>query len=268
MLPSFALARPRSLAEALELLAEQDCAAYCGGTEILMAMKMGLLSPRALVDLKHVPELQGVRVEDGALVVGAATTHRQLAAGTEASRQIPLLGQVELRVGNARVRSQGSIGGNICFAEPRSDVTTLLAALGARVVLASQAGTRELPLGEFLIAGYETALEPGELLIEVVVPGAGSARGVHLKQQHSERPSVSVVIVRGRPDGSSALAVGAVGEVPHVVEFRSLADVDPAAVAEAVDPTEDLLGSVEYKRHLTEVLVRRALAAAAGGEAA
>ncbi len=268
MLPSFALARPRRLDEALALLAEDGASAYCGGTEILMAMKLGLLEPRLLVDLKHVPELRGVRVSGGELVVGATTTHRELAADPDVGRRLPLLRGVELRVGNARVRAQGSIGGNLCFAEPRSDVTTVLAALGASLVLASAAGRRRLSVGEFLLGGYETALEPGELLVEIVVPGLDRVRGVHLKQQHSERPSVSVVVVRDRADGSAALAVGAVGEVPYVLELASPAEADPEAVAAAVDPSDDLLGSVEYKRHLTEVLVRRALAAAGNEEAA
>ena len=268
MLPSFDFARPSRLEDALALLVEEDHYPYCGGTELLMAMKFGLLEPAALVDLKRVPELRGVRFEAGALVVGATTTHRELAADEEVGRRLPLLRTVELRVGNARVRAQGSIGGNLCFAEPRSDVTTVLAALGGRVVLASSAGRRELAVGDFLVGGYETALEPGELLVEVVIPGADRVRGVHLKQQYSERPSVSVVVVQDRPDGSSALAVGAVGEVPYVLELSSLDEIDPTAVAAAVDPTEDLLGSIEYKRHLTEVLVRRAIAAAGSEEAA
>ena len=260
MLPPFDLARPRRLEEALALVAE-GYQPYCGGTELLTAMKLGLLEPSVLVDLKGLPQLSGVAARGDELVVGAATTHTELATDELVARRLPLLRRVERRVGNARVRSQGSIGGNLCFAEPRSDVTTVLGALGARVVLVGATGRRELAVTGFLLGSYETALEPGELLVEVVIPGLDHAAGVHLKLQHSERPVVSVVLVRERADGSCALAVGAAGDVPHVLVVGSPGEIDPADVASAVDPVADLAGSAEYKRHLTEVLVRRALVA-------
>jgi carbon-monoxide dehydrogenase medium subunit len=176
------------------------------------------------------------------------------------TQRVPLFGAVERSVGNPRVRAQGSIGGNCCFAEPRSDVTTLLAALGAKLILVSAArGRRELDLGEFLVGAYETARETDEILQEVVVPLGAGTRGVHIKQQHSERPIVSVVLVLDGADDACTLSVGAVGDVPLVRRVGSLAEIDPQEVAGQVDPSPDLGGSVEYKRHLTSVVVRRAL---------
>lgn len=260
MLPAFRLARPQRLDDALELLSD-DQMPYCGGTELLMAMKLGLLAPECLVDLKRVPELRGTNVRDGRLRIGASTTHADLAVTAALAQCLPLFVTVERSVGNPRVRAQGSIGGNCCFAEPRSDVTTLLAALGAKLVLVSAArGQRELEIGEFLVGAYETARAPDELLKEVIVPLRSGVRGTHIKQQHNERPIVSVVLVLDGPDGACTLSVGAVGDVPLVRHVSSPAEIDPEAIADEVDPSPDLGGSVAYKRHLTAVVVRRALA--------
>lgn len=260
MLPSFALERPDRLVEALDLLGG-SYVPYCGGTELLMAMKLGVLSPPGLVDLKRLDELRAVRYEGGRLLVGAAATHQAVASHEEVLRRLPVLAAVERRVGNARVRAQGSIGGNLCFAEPRSDVTTLLAALGARVVLASARGRREVPMSEFLTGAYETLREPDELLVEVVVEGAERQWGVHLKHHYLERPTVSVALVADERDGRFRLAVGAVGETPYLVEASAPGQIDPDAVAAGVDPVEDIGGSVAYKRHLTAVIVRQVLRA-------
>lgn len=264
MLPPFALERPDRLEDALALIGD-DCVPYCGGTELLMAMKLKVLQPSCLVDLKGVAELGHIEWRDDSLVVGGAVRHASLAADAEIARSLAVLTVVEQRVGNARVRSQGSIGGNLCFAEPRSDVTTLLAALGASLTLASSSGVRRLDVTEFLVGAYETLREPGELLVEVVVPGARRKRGVYLKHQYAERPTVGVALVHDDERGVWRLAVGAVGDVPIVVEASALDEIDAESVALETDPIEDISGGVDYKQHLVAVYVRRAVQAAAGG---
>jgi carbon-monoxide dehydrogenase medium subunit len=143
MLPSFRLCRPRDLAEAIDAISEEKVP-YCGGTELLLAMRAGLHRPETLVDIKGVVELSGVRVEGGAVVIGGIERHMDLAVHPVLREHLPMLAKVEGGVGNARVRAQGSIGGNLCFAEPKSDVATALVAYGAEVTLAATLPTRSL----------------------------------------------------------------------------------------------------------------------------
>lgn len=265
MLPAFVLERPGSVAEARRLLSE-DSVAYCGGTELLLAMKMGLMRPARLVDLKGLPDLRQIEVADGELHIGAAVTHDAVASSPLVAEHAPFLAAVEARVGNARVRAQGSIGGNLCFQEPRSDVTTALYGLDGRVELLSGAGTRLLPMDEFLLGAYWTAREDDELLVRVRIP-LPAPPGVYLKYQVSERPVVGVGALH-RPAGAGVrIVLGAVTETPRSYDFGDAAAVDIDGIVARLDPTEDLGGSEDYKRHVTAVHIRRALAALEGASA-
>lgn len=258
MLPAFAIARPRTVEAAASLLAEESVP-YCGGTEILLAMKMGLLRPQRLVDVKGIPELNGVVVTSDALVVGAATCHDDLSRDPDVRAHVPLLSHVEAGVGNVRVRAQGSIGGNLCFAEPRSDLTTTLLALDAQLTLVSPRGQRTVPVQNFLLGAYWTCREDDELLLDVRVP-LPAAAGVYLKFQTSERPVVGVAAVRPAA-GGIRLVVGAVADLPTVVDAAGPNDIDAAAIADGLELVDDRAGSVRYKRHVTAVYVNRALQA-------
>jgi carbon-monoxide dehydrogenase medium subunit len=194
---------------------------------------------------------------------------------------------MERRVGNLRVRNVGTIGGNLCFADPHSDPATyLIAAGGAVSARRAGAAARRIPVEDFVRGPYETALEPGELLTAIHVPAAapGSAL-IHRKMSFHERPAITVAVSVSVHDGAIAQArvvVGSVGVTPARAAGAEQAliglDVrDPAAdafadagdaAATAVDPVADSNGSVEYKRQLARVLVGRcardAAAAAAG----
>lgn len=259
MLSPFELERPVSIPDAVSRIGE-DALPYCGGTELLLAMKMGLLRPGTLIDLKGIPELVGIRVDSGALVIGAATTHAQIATSPLVAGSFSLLAEVTERVGNARVRAQGSIGGNICFAEPRSDLTTVLVALDATVTMESPRGQREVRAADFLLGAYWTNREADELLTEIRVPlPEAPARGVYVKLQTSERPTVGVVALR-RGD-TVRIGIGAVAEKPFIADFDSASSVDSTDIASQLEPTADLAGSPRYKRHVTAVYIDRALAA-------
>ncbi|MQA81420.1 MAG: hypothetical protein GEV10_23560 [Streptosporangiales bacterium] len=257
VLPTFALARPSTVDEAVDLLSD-DHVPYCGGTELLLAMRAGLLRPEALVDLKRVDGLGGVATAEGRVTIGAVSTHAEIATDTTIRGSLPLVAEVERGVGNARVRAQGSIGGNLCFAEPKSDVTTVLVALGASVSLRSPTGEREVTVEDFLAGAYWTVREPDELLVGVHVPVHRDRRGVYLRYQTMERPTANVALL-AEPAGQVRLVVGAVGEVPVARSYQDLDDVDADDVARSVDPIPDLTGSIEYKRHITAVYVRRAV---------
>ncbi len=264
MLPSFRLARPRDLDEALDAIGDEKVP-YCGGTELLLAMRAGLHRPETLVDLKKVPELTGVQQDGDAVVIGAVERHMDLAAHPLLRKHHPMLAKVEGAVGNARVRAQGSIGGNLCFAEPKSDVATALVAYGAEVTLAGNGGRRRTVAVEDFVAGpYWADKEPDELLVDVRVPvPAPRTRAVYLKYQISERPTVGVALLYDAEAGACRLVVGAVGEVQMLWTFGDPAEIDPQAVAEELDPTPDLTGSDRYKRQVAATYIRRAVHAMA-----
>lgn len=259
MLPPFRLARPETLDQALEAIGE-DQVPYCGGTELLLAMRAGLQRPEVLVDVKRLPELTGIRVEGDHLLVGAAERHMDVAAHPLVLRHLPMFAKVEREVGNARVRAQGSVGGNLCFAEPKSDVGTALIALGATVSLASADARRTVTVEDLIAGPYYADKEPDELMVDVQIPlPAESVVATYLKYQTMERPTVGVALTHDRDSGGARLAIGAVGEVPMAWDFTSLEQINPEVIAREVDPTPDLTGSEQYKRHITGVFVRRAV---------
>lgn len=256
MLPDFALVRPTTIEGALGHV-DEDALPCAGGTELLIAMRGRLLQPATLVDLKRIPELRHIRLDGNRLVIGAVATHEEVATNLLVREHAPLLAQVERTVGNPRVRAQGTLGGNVCFAEPKSDVLTALTALEAELVLAGGGGTRMVPAGEFQRGPYWTVREPRELLTEIRIPRP-ARRGVYVKFQTRERPTVGVALVVASGGGGCRMVVGAVGDLAVVIEAPSLDAIDPAAVADAVDPVAELTESVEYKRHVAAVTAGRA----------
>lgn len=283
MIPRFSLVRPRTLPEAHEAYAATggDGAYVAGGTELLQVMKMGFAQFGTLVDLKGLPELRGIRVlDDGALELGAATTHREIERAELVAERIPALARLVAGVANVRVRNTGTIGGNLAFAEPHSDPATFLLACDATVLLAGTGGERRLGIGEFVLGPLFTAREPDEVLLSVTIPAAAPNEGrAYEKVAFFERPAASVGVRLGVEQGavtSATVTVGSLTETPEVVEAAGAAlvgaEARPDAVAEAVgrareafgalEAVADLNGSPDYKRHLAGVLLDRAARAA------
>jgi carbon-monoxide dehydrogenase medium subunit len=283
LLCDFQLHRPRTLDDALALRGElgEGAAPYAGGTELLLALKLGVLDYDHLIDLKRVEELEGITRSGGELRIGARVTHREIERSELVAESVPAFAALAHRVANVRVRAAGTLAGNLAFAEPHADPPALLSALDARVELAGPYGRREVAVEQFIAGPYETELGEDELIAAVLVPVPGQGiRATYLKFQVLERPAVGVAVVGELRDGrfgaAPAILVGAVDERPIRIESAPLAGADcddgealeavAAAARDAVDPVDDLSGSADYKRHLTGVLVRRALAALAGGE--
>ena len=260
VLPPFRLLRPTTVSEALGWV-NDDRMAYAGGTELLLAMKEGLLRPTHLVDLKGIEPLRKVRESKAEISIGALVTHTQAADHPSVRARLPELASVLNKVGNPRVRATGTLAGNLCFAEPRSDVAAALIALGGEVVVVSGNGRRRMTVEDLVIGAYTTALAPGELMTEIVVPLPRPPRFVYLKHQTTERPTLGLAVATG---SQVCVVVGAVGFTPQVLRLDSLSDLDPAGIAERAEIIPDLTGSVEYKRHLLEVYLRRAKAALDG----
>lgn len=273
-LPSFEYHRPRRIDEALALREEMPEAAwYVGGTELLALMKLDLASPPALIDLKAITELRRLEVGADAIRIGATVTHRTLERDPRIRDVLSVLSEVEHDVGNVRVRNVGSLGGNLCFAEPHSDPAALLLALDATVDLMSSRGSRSLGLGEFLLGPFETALQPDEVLHTITIPRpervVATARG---RRAFRERPTVNVIVAR--LDDGHRVAVGAAGPLPvrapEAERMLDGCDKDPTALREVAAAAGEHAGeacraydeagaSTEYKQHLVAVLVRRAI---------
>lgn len=259
VLPSFELIRAGTLGEALDAIAS-GAVPYAGGTELLLAMRAGLLRPETLVDLKGIRELSVVeRAHNHGFRIGGSATHDSVARNQDIRSALPMLASVLHGVGNPRVRSAGTLGGNLCFAEPKSDVATMLIAMSAEVTLRSTSQERTVPVRDLVVGPYTTVREDDEMLTSITVPPLGDTRIVYEKFQTMERPSVGVATA-ARPDGSLTLVVGAVGPVPEVFEVSG-ADADPEEVAASIEVIPDLTGSERYKRHMTAVTVRKTLQA-------
>ncbi len=283
MLKSFRICEPGSVEEACEFLAQHGLAAavYAGGTELLLAMKEDLLAPEYLVDVKHLG-LGGISFSSSGreVRIGATTTHRELEAWSASRSQWEALAEMEHGVANVRVRNQGTIGGNLCFGEPHADPGTLLSAWDASVEITDPHGRRQLPIGGFLLDEFATALAEGDVMTAVVIPPAPARSGTaYLRFGFLERPTIGVATqVALDPDGETVsqtrIAVGAVGPRPERIEpaeselvgVHSGTGEWPMAVARAASRAAetctvaaDAHGSEDYKRHLVEVFVWRAL---------
>jgi carbon-monoxide dehydrogenase medium subunit len=278
----FELHRPATLAEAAGLLAERpEAALYAGGTELLLLMKARLVRPADLIDVKHIPDLGGLAPDGDGLTIGATVTHRTLERADLVRARWPLVAGVAAHVANVRVRNVGTVGGNLAFADPHSDLATLFLLFDATVQLVAAAGSREIPLGEFVRGPYETARRADEILARVRLR-AWPARttGVYVKFGLYERPTLALGLALTPGDGgrvaAARLAVGCVSAQPHRLPeaeralagqpldaLEQLGDEVGALAARAVDPVSDLHGGADYKRELTRVFARRALHAAA-----
>jgi carbon-monoxide dehydrogenase medium subunit len=286
VLRPFELHQPASIEAASRLRAQlgDDSAFYAGGTELLLVMKEGLLRYGHLIDLKTIPGMDAIEYdgERRALRIGALATHAAIERAPIVHERFPLLAEVERTVANVRVKNVGTIGGNLCFAEPHADPGTLFLACDAAVRLRGASASREIPIGEFFRDAYETARAPDEILDEIRVPVLGPhTRGAYMKFGFHERPTLGVALVltldpRHESVEDVRVAMGCIHPCPtrlRKVEDRArgrpvrevLAALDEVAAAAdgEVSATTDLHGSAEYKQEMVKVFVRRAFRSAA-----
>src|SRR5215475_5532790 len=172
MFRPFELIEPSSVAEAIGCLEAHpdDARIYAGGSELLLVMRLGLLHPRLLVNIKRIPGMDRLELQNGSLKIGPLVTHRTLETSPLIKERFALISQMESKVANVRVRNVGTLGGNLAFAEPHSDPATLFLIYEARLTVQSSKGTRKVPLDKFFTGAYETAMEPSEILTQIQVP--------------------------------------------------------------------------------------------------
>jgi len=283
MLRRFRLEEPETIAEASELLSRfgESAKVYAGGTELLLAMKEGLVQYERLINIKKLQNLREAKADDGMISIGALCTHHELETSPVLRQKLPALHRLEQNVANVRVRQAGTLGGNLCFAEPHADPGTLLTALGATMVAEKASGRREISAEDFFVDAYETSLQGDELLTEIRIAAPEEHfRSAYLKFGYLERPSVGVAVAFKLNGGGLTdvkIAVGCAGPSPRRVREaeallngkskeeaqRSLAQAGQVA-GRASQAISDLHGSQDYKEHIVGVLLKRAFQSAAG----
>jgi carbon-monoxide dehydrogenase medium subunit len=280
MIFPFTLHRPDSIEAACSLLGQygEEARILAGGSELILLLKMGLASPGHVIDIKAIPDLDRIRFDAPAqvLYIGALATHRALELSPAAREHFPLLVEMERQVASVRVRNVGSLGGNLSLAEPHGDPGTLLLAYRARIKARSTRGERTIPLSDFFVDYYRTALEEDEILTEIEIPKPGANfSGSYLRFCPGERPSAAVALLMEWKDGSCEslrLVMGCVGPRPiraeeieeelsgrSVEEIMAKAEEAAAKAALVCDPPEDFWGSADYKRQIVKILILRAL---------
>jgi aerobic carbon-monoxide dehydrogenase medium subunit len=282
MLGSLQLLQPTTVDEASGALRDfaERGKVYAGGAELLLLMRHGLLQSEVLVDVKKIERLRGITWNDGALSVGACVTHRALETSPLVREHAPSFAYAESQVANVRVRNQGTLGGNLCFNDPHSDPGTVLLVHNAAVTLRSQRGERQLPLHDFFLDVYETALEPDEIMLDVQIPPLPVGMiSSYLRLHRYQRPTLGVAVAVKMNDKTiveSRLAVGCVGpkaqrlaELEAKLNGNSISDArmifaeQKNYLRDLLRPVDDLLGSADYKLYMTCVMLGDALEQAA-----
>jgi carbon-monoxide dehydrogenase medium subunit len=263
---------PRSLEEALALRAEHgdEATVVAGGSFLGIVINQKLLAPTCLVALRRVPDLDYIEASDGLLRLGAMATHRSVEQRGVVQEGWPVLAFTFSVVASPRVRNQATVGGVVADADYASDPPAMLAALRARVVARSVRGEREIPMDEFILGHYATALEEDELVTELRIPQS-SGPSVYRKfrsRSSEDRPCVSVAAARD--SGDLKVVVGAVADRPqYFPELCALARGEAITnelaaeigrrYAEEIEPLSDSRGSERYRKRVIAVEVRRAL---------
>ncbi len=277
----FDFAEPSSVAEASQMLADQgdDARIIAGGSALMLAMRQRMLAPTHLISVARLPRLHGIDVDPRqGLRIGAMSRHIDVARSELVKAHAPVLARMAAQVANPQVRNQGTIGGNLCYADPSTDPPGCLMALDASVVLGSTRGERVLSMEEFLVDYYTTAMESDELLLEIRVPlQAPGTQGEYtrfLRTAAEHRPLVSVALVvqrEGQICHQARLAVGASTPIPtrlrraeeclrgKTVNAQLAAEV-ASIVAEDIQPVSDLRGSSEFRREMVRTVTRRTVA--------
>jgi carbon-monoxide dehydrogenase medium subunit len=179
MIHDFNYLKPGTLKEALAMYAEhEDCKVICGGQSLLIMMRQGMIAPEYLLDIKHIKELDYIQFDkkDG-LKIGATTIHRSIEKSDVVKKNYPALVAMENKLASIQVRNWGTVGGNLAHADPAGDPAPVLIALKANIKVGSAKGDRTMPLEDFFVNYFETALDEGELVLEVQVPLAEPKTG-------------------------------------------------------------------------------------------
>jgi CO/xanthine dehydrogenase FAD-binding subunit len=272
---------PTTAEEALSHLAEHgyDAKVLAGGQSLVPMMNFRLVQPAVLVDLNNIPELSYIRSDDnGGVLVGAMTRYKQVGSDPLIAKGIPLVHEAIPSIGTPQVRTRGTIGGSLAHADPSAELVAVSVAVGGRFKLRNQKGERWVPADEFFISLFTSALEPEELLLEINLPPLPERSGWSLKEvarRHNDYALVGVVAVvtvdkKGNCEDARIVYLSAgdrpmeghqaaellKGQKPTSEAIHAAAE---KAASADIEPGSDIHATAEFRRHLANVLTRRAL---------
>ena len=269
MIPAaFDYKRASSAAEAIALVSEygDDAKFLAGGHSLLPLMKLRLAQPTMLIDIGRITDLSYIRDAGSHIAIGALTRHMDVETSAMLAEHVPLLAHAASHVGDAQVRHRGTIGGSIAHADPASDLPATTLALGATYVVQGPNGTREIAAADFYLGFLESALAADEIITEIRVPKMNGAGWNFQKFNRRAQDWAIVGVAAWRRGSESGVALVNMGSTPVLATSVSAAIAQGASGADAAklasadaDPQADNNASVEYRTHLAEVLVRRAL---------
>jgi len=281
MIPQqFEYSAPKTLDEALGLLAE-GAKPLAGGMSLIPMMKLRLAAPEHLVDLGRIKDLNYIREDGSSLRIGATATHHQVESSALVRGKCPLLAETVSNIGDMQVRNMGTIGGSVAHADPAADYPAALQALEAKVVLKGSNAERTVAANDFFVDMFTTALEPGEIVREVIVPVDGDGTGTNYQKVVQPASGFAIVGIAARvrkSGGKITLArIGVTGlsnrafratAAEKALEGKagSVAEIQAAAavVAQGIEANADLHASADYRRHLAVIYAAKAITAALG----
>jgi len=260
----FEFHRPLTVTEAVDTLrAAPDAKLLAGGQSLLPVMKLNLAAPSALVSLRGVRELCGIRREGDRLVIGAGTTHAEVASSSVVKTALPALAELAEQIGDPQVRHRGTLGGSLAHNDPSADYPAAVLALNATIVT----DRRKIPADAFFLGMFETALARDEIITAVEIPKVQRASYVKLSSPASRYAIVGVMVA----ESAHGVRVGVTGAAPCAFRFEAAEKALEARFApQALDglqfPADELLSDLhaaaDYRAHLVSVLTRRAVVAA------
>jgi CO/xanthine dehydrogenase FAD-binding subunit len=276
-IPAFEYVAPRTLSELFDTLEghAKELQMIAGGTDLTIALKERIVTPRTVVDLGRLrKELGGIKVVGGMLRIGALSTFSQMELSPHISRYANALRQAAANVGTLQIRSIATLGGNLATASPAADSAPPLIALGSTVTLLSRSGKRTLPVQGVFTGPKRNGLRPGEIISSVEVPANEEVRSAWTRaavRSENVLSTVSVAVastIVNRRFGQSRVALGAVAPMPILAEKASAAMTGSEATPEQADrvaalaaedarPISDIRASAHYRKHLVSVLTRR-----------
>ena len=282
MIPAaFDYVAPESVADALAALADsEDAKVLAGGQSLLPILRMRLNAPERVVDLGHIPQLQGVHEDGDDIVIGAMTSYADLLAEPLVAEHADLLRLAVSQVADPQIRRRGTIGGALVHADPAGDIGAPILALNAQLVIAGSGGERTVAASDFFEDLFTTAVGEDELLTAVRIPkhtgwGAAYEKFVRVSHQWSIVAVAATVRMTGETIAEARVGLTNMGATPLRATATEAGPAGRAASAAAIadacglaahgaNPPSDLNAGADYRRHLAQILTRRAVLAAAG----
>jgi carbon-monoxide dehydrogenase medium subunit len=265
----FAYAKARSVAHAIELLGNDDARLLAGGQSLIATLNMRLSHPALLIDLNGVGGLDGIVSSNGHLEIGALVRHAQAERSAELARRAPLIALAMPHIGHPAIRNRGTIGGSVAFADPAAELPACVLALDGELAIAGPQGSRAVKADDFFKGLFETALTARDVLTAIRIPAAGAETRVgfaEFARRHGDYAMVGLA-ASARADGKQLrdlrLAYFGVGSTPlrarHAEQALAAGDVEAAvrALAQDLNPPDDVQASGTVKTHLAGVLLRR-----------